>query len=122
MVLHPLEASDRLPENHPGARVFIGHFENLLTRADFVGAQDWERLYERAFDNSPVADEVICGDRYILEADFHSSDHEARCRPNRNTGRVSVNQREHNAATLHACGTDKAGCRVAIIDEALRPV
>src|SRR5262245_20727939 len=118
MILHPLEPPNRLTENDSGAGVFIGHLENLLARADFIGAENWQRLEERTFHGSPVADEVVGSNRHIVEADFRGTDHETRSRFDRNAAGIFVNQREHDSAGLGSSGANETRRGGAIVDKA----
>src|SRR5512145_3204735 len=98
VVLHPLKAADGLAEDHPRARIFIGHFENVLASTDFVSAENRQCFVQRALQSLPAAVyftyDALCAELHIGQAHFRRADHKAEYRFYRHPRRLPVNQRK----------------------------
>src|SRR5436190_13634995 len=95
VVLDALEASDRLAEDHAGARVLDGEVENLLAGADLIGRENRQRFSERGVDDPPAA----AGGEYVssrhvgaVEDDFGGGDREADEPIDRDAGAVAIDE------------------------------
>src|SRR5262245_60126525 len=113
MVLHALEAPNRLAENHAAPRVLDGEVENLLAGSHLVGAQNRQGLIESRVENLPTrarGAERIRHRRFnLIEAHFSRGYGEPDKRRDGYARTRAIDEHQLNLAVVGARRAEKRG-------------
>ncbi len=127
VVLHSLEPPNRLAKLHARPAVLHRHLVHLLTRADFVGAQNRNRLHGGGIQGFPalslIAKQRIRRHLNVVKAHLIHLAAPARQRPHRHPRHIFRDYQQRNAvravARSGAHGANQMRCNLGIVHEQL---